>query len=103
MTHAIVCRCLLAYPCTCSDSSLSRGGSRSDGSICGRRAPELIAAGRKIISSLASGINGQPVVLAQQFPNRITADGRHIRMSGTLMSAPMVTGAVALLLQRHPA
>jgi subtilisin family serine protease len=64
--------------------------------------PEMVAPGRKIISSLASGINGQPVVLAQQFPDRITADGRHIRMSGTSMSAPMVTGAVALLLQRHP-
>jgi serine protease AprX len=64
--------------------------------------PELVAPGRKVVSTLASGINGQPVVLAKEFPDRISADGRHIRLSGTSMSTPMVTGAVALLLQRHP-
>ena len=63
--------------------------------------PELVAPGRKIVSTLSSGINGQPADLATQFPDRITADGRHIRMSGTSMSAPIVTGAVALLLQRN--
>ena len=86
--------------------------SPSDDSLCpissrgitedGFAKPDLLAPGRKIVSALGGGINGSPTMLAQEFPDRITADGHHLRLSGTSMSAPMVTGAVALLLQNHP-
>jgi serine protease AprX len=63
--------------------------------------PDLVAPGRKILSALASGVGNDGSTLAAEFPDRVTADG-HIRLSGTSMAAPMVTGAVALVLDRKP-
>jgi serine protease AprX len=63
--------------------------------------PDLVAPGRMIVSALASGIGPHGAALAGDFPERITADRQHIRLSGTSMSAPMVTAAVALLLERN--
>jgi serine protease AprX len=59
--------------------------------------PDLVAPGRHIIGPLASG----GARLAQQYPTRVIAH-RYIQLSGTSASAPVVSGAVALLLQAHP-
>jgi serine protease AprX len=95
----------------CLDENLTR--STTDDSLCpissrgvtedGFAKPDMVAPGRKIESALATAPNGQSAVLASEFPDRITADGQHIRLSGTSMAAPMVVGAIALLLQRHVA
>jgi serine protease AprX len=58
--------------------------------------PELIAPGSHIASTLAPASAFQALC-----PSCIVA-GSYIRTSGTSMSAPVVSGAVALLLQKYP-
>jgi serine protease AprX len=73
-----------------SDGSLaffSSSGRTQDGLV----KPELLAPGRKVVSTLAT----KGSTLALKFPERVT-DDRSIRLSGTSMAAPVVAGAAAL-------
>jgi len=60
--------------------------------------PELVAPGRRIVSTLYE----HDAPLAAAFPDRLTSNGLYIRLSGTSASAPIVTGVVADLLQARP-
>jgi serine protease AprX len=59
--------------------------------------PEIIAPGKDIISVLATSSDW-----SKDYPERVILGHEYFRMSGTSMAAPMVTGAVALLLQAEP-
>jgi serine protease AprX len=73
-------------------SSFSAHGTTVDGFS----KPEIIAPGTDIISILGPG-NWIP-----EHPDHVVMNGEYFRLSGTSMSAPMVTGAVVLLLQDEP-
>jgi serine protease AprX len=62
----------------------------------GFQKPELVAPGAHIINLLASTY----CTIAVQHPEAVV--GQMLRLSGTSMSAGVVSGAVALLLQAHP-
>lgn len=58
--------------------------------------PDVIAPGSNIVSCLASS-----ATIKQNDRTRIISK-HYLQMSGTSMSTPIITGAVALLLQKHP-
>ena len=63
--------------------------------------PDIFAPGSHIWSELSSA-NGSNPLLAQQWPANVSANRYYFRMGGTSAAAPVVSGAVALLLQVHP-
>lgn len=59
--------------------------------------PDLVAPGRNIVARLVNTNMG----MAQVHPSNVIAQ-TYFKMSGTSVSAPMVSGAVAILLQSEP-
>ena len=60
--------------------------------------PELYAPGRRLVSTLAPGSD-----FASLCEKCVRGDGQYIQAGGTSMSAPVVAGVVAALLEDHPA
>lgn len=60
--------------------------------------PDLVAPGRNLIGPL----NDKYGILALFHPTNILSKRSYFRMSGTSTAAPVVTGAIALLLQAEP-
>ncbi|MCD6507951.1 S8 family serine peptidase [Candidatus Poribacteria bacterium] len=67
----------------------SRGPLRNGG-----RKPDVAAPGQMIGAALSE--------VSWQRPNDILPDGRHVVFQGTSMAAPHVSGAISLLLEKHP-
>jgi minor extracellular serine protease Vpr len=74
-----------------SIATFSNHGPRRDGVL----KPEISAIGQHVISALSS--NSAPIATDVIYP------GKYRKNQGTSMSCPVVTGAVALLLQTNPA
>ncbi len=75
----------------------SRGPTRD-----GRIKPDITAPGEWVISTLSKDWNSTTNPADTPDSNDISWDNKHIGFQGTSMSAPMTTGAVALILQMDP-
>jgi serine protease AprX len=59
--------------------------------------PDLYAPGARMVSNLAPGSD-----FTSMCPDCVSGDGQYIRAGGTSMSAPVVAGVVATILEEHP-
>ncbi|MCE7985301.1 MAG: peptidase S8 [Caldilinea sp. CFX5] len=75
-------------------ASFSAYGVTTDGVV----KPDLVAPGRNLVGPLNSKFG----MLSLLRPRNVLNDTPYFRMSGTSAAAPVVTGAVALLLQAEP-
>jgi serine protease AprX len=87
---------------TTADDAFASWSSRGPTAIDGLAKPDLAAPGRKVVSLRSVGST-----LDQEFPDRVVAGldplaPAYFRLSGTSMAAPVVTGVVALMLERNP-
>ncbi len=75
----------------------SAGPTRDDpGYLTGRQKPDICASGFGVISARSSDATGTSSSTSRN------EDGKHLMMSGTSMSSPMVAGAVALMMDKDP-
>ena len=87
---------------TTSDDALASWSSQGPTAIDGIAKPDVAAPGRKIVSLRSPGST-----LDVALPDRLVAgldpiNPAYFRLSGTSMAAPIVTGIVALMLERTP-
>ena len=87
---------------TTADDGLASWSSRGPTAIDGLAKPDVAAPGRKIVSLRSPGST-----LDVALPDRLVAGldplaPAYFRLSGTSMAAPVVTGVVALMLERTP-
>jgi len=87
---------------TTADDSVALWSSRGPTALDGLAKPDIAAPGRKVVSLRSVGST-----LDQLFPDRVVAGldplvPAYFRLSGTSMAAPVVTGIVALMLERNP-
>jgi serine protease AprX len=88
---------------TLADDSSPSWSSRGPTSIDGAAKPDLVAPGRKMVSLRSPGST-----LDLELPDRQVAGldptaPAYFRLSGSSMAAPVVTGVVALMLEKNPA
>jgi len=88
---------------TTADDAIAAWSSQGPTPVDGLAKPDLVAPGRKVVSLRSPGST-----LDRELPDRVVAGldplvPVYFRLSGTSMAAPIVTGVVALMLERTPA